>query len=91
MPREAPTPTPRARMTAKLEAGQVRQQVRLGTIVRVRVLAVPSIITRWRTRAASGMPAAALVEVIQVPGLPHGSIYTMTTASLEDMEIEHHA
>jgi len=91
MPREAPTTTPRARMTDKLEAGQIRRQIRLGSMVRVRVLAVPSVITRWRTRAASGMPAAALVEVIQVPGLAHGSIYTMTTSSLEQMEIEHHA
>ena len=89
MPREAQAASARTRMTDKLEAGQVRQQVRLGSVLRVRVLAVPSIITRWRTRAASGMPAAALVEVIAVPGLARGSIYTMTTSSLEEMEIEH--
>ena len=89
MPREAQAATPRARMTDKLAPGQVRQQIRLGSVVRVRVLAVPSIITRWRTRAASGMPAAALVEVVSVPGLARGSIYAMTTSSLEDMEVEH--
>ena len=89
MPREAQAESAGARMTDKLEAGQVRQQVRLGSVVRVRVLAVPSIITRWRNLAARGMPAAALVEVVSVPGLPRGSIYTMTTASLEGMEVEH--
>ena len=78
-------------MSSSLRPGQVRQQIRLGSVLRVRVLAVPGIITRWKTRAASGVPAAALVEVIQVPGLMHGSIYTMTTAALEAMEVEHHA
>jgi len=89
MPREAQAATPRARMNGSLRVGQVRQQMRLGSVVRVRVLAVPSVIMRWRTRAASGLPAAALVEVLSVPGLARGSIYTMTTASLEDMEVEH--
>lgn len=91
MPREAQAATPGARMTTALQAGQVRQQIRLGSITRVRVLAVPGVITRWRNRAATGLPAAALVEVIEVPGLMPGSIYTMTTASLEGMEVEHHA